>query len=333
MTWTSAALRSDPIGATGVRPKALVVEDDGIVAASVERLLRSQKFHVTVVASAEQGFDVFQRDEPDLVLVDVGLPDQDGIELCERLKQDPAGPLTPVVLMSATDTVECRMRGIDAGADEFFTKPFSTPELIARVRALLRMRRYLTELEPAESVLLALARSVEGRDPCTDGHCERLSARAAELGTRLGLPHDERTALRRAGQLHDIGKIAVPDAILLKNGPLTTDEWAVMREHPAIGEHICSPIRAFRQVLPIIRHHHERLDGSGYPDGLVGEAIPMPARVLQVIDIYDALTTQRPYKPALTPSEALNILAVETDRGWRDPHIVAEFTAMMRARA
>jgi len=333
MSRTSTTPRVDPAAAAGRRPKALVVEDDGLVAASVERLLRSQKFDVTVVSSAEQGFEVFQRDEPDLVLVDVVLPGMDGIELCERLKQDPGGPLTPVVLMSALDTPECRMRGIDAGADEFFIKPFSTPELIARVRALLRMRRYLTELEPAESVLLALARSVEGRDPCTDGHCERLSTRAAELGTRLGLPHDEVTALRRAGQLHDVGKIAVPDSILLKQGPLTPDEWVVMREHPVVGEHICSPIRAFREVLPIIRHHHERLDGSGYPDGLVGEAIPLPARVLQVIDIYDALTTQRPYKPALAPAEALDILAVETDHGWRDPHIVAEFTTMMRARA
>jgi putative two-component system response regulator len=312
------------------RPKTLVVEDDGIVASSIERLLRAQALDVTVVRNAEQGLEAFRADPPDLVLIDVLLPGMDGIQFCELLKQDPSGRLTPVVLISGLDTNDCRMRGIDAGADDFLTKPFSTPELIGRVRALLRMKRHVDDLEPAESVLLALARSVEGRDPCTDGHCERLSTNAAELAIRLDLSESEVTALRRAGQLHDIGKIAVPDAILLKDGPLTANEWNVMREHPVTGEHICRPIRAFRTVLPIIRHHHERLDGTGYPDGLGGEEIPLAARVIQVVDIYDALTTIRPYKPALTSRDALDVLAAETDRGWRDPHIVAEFTRMMR---
>jgi putative two-component system response regulator len=312
------------------RPRALIVEDDGIVASSVARLLRAQNIDVVVVRDAEQALQCWREDPPDVALVDIVLPGMDGITFCEVLKQDPASRLTPVVIMTGFEDPEYRLNGIKAGADDFFIKPFPAPQLIARVQALLRMKGHIDDLESAESVLLALARSVEGRDPSTEGHCERLSTNAAELGRRLGLPDEQLVALTRAGQLHDIGKIAVPDTILLKDGPLTPDQWSVMREHPITGEHICRPIRAFDQALPIIRYHHERLDGSGYPDGLIGDAIPMPARVLQVVDIFDALTMERPYKPALGIPEALEVLRAETDRGWRDPHAVQAFGAMVQ---
>jgi putative two-component system response regulator len=189
----------------------------------------------------------------------------------------------------------------------------------------LNLKSYTDELERAESVLFALARSIEAKDPYTEGHCERLADHSACLGERLGLSEEEITALRRAGIVHDVGKVAVPDAILLKSGPLTPEEWKVMRDHPVVGERICRPLKSFRLVLPIIRHHHEKLDGSGYPDGLKGEQIPLTARILQIVDIYDALTTERPYKKALSRAEALATMRGEIQRGWWDPKVFDAF--------
>jgi putative two-component system response regulator len=178
-------------------------------------------------------------------------------------------------------------------------------ELLARVRSLLTLKHRTDELERAESVLFSLARSIEGKDPYTHGHCERLSDYSARLGEHLGLAEDEITALRRAGVVHDIGKVAVPDAILLKPSRLTEEEWKLIKEHPVVGERICAPLKSFRLVLPIIRHHHEKLDGTGYPDGLRGEAIPITARVLQIVDVYDALTTERPCRDNLLGGQPL----------------------------
>jgi putative two-component system response regulator len=186
-------------------------------------------------------------------------------------------------------------------------------------------------LERAESVLFSLARSIEGKDPYTHGHCERLSEYSASLGEHLGLTEDEITALRRAGVVHDVGKVAVPDAILLKPGRLTPEEWKLMQEHPIVGERICAPLKSFRLVLPIIRHHHEKLDGSGYPDGLRGEAIALTARVLQIVDIYDALTTERPYKKAFSTADALQTMKEEVAKGWWDPRVFDQFESLIRS--
>jgi putative two-component system response regulator len=199
------------------------------------------------------------------------------------------------------------------------------------VGSLLKLKQRTDELERAESVLFSLARSIEGKDPYTHGHCERLAEYSARLGGQLGLPEDQITALHRAGVVHDVGKIGVPDAILLKPGPLTPDEWTIMREHSVIGERICAPLKSFRLVLPIIRHHHEKFDGSGYPDGLRGENIPVTARVLQIVDVYDALTTIRPYKPAFSITDALQTMKLEVAKGWWDPHIFDQFEQLARS--
>jgi len=227
-----------------------------------------------------------------------------------------------VVLITGLGSADDRIRGIESGADDFLNKPIRKEELLARVRSLVRLKRFTDELENAETVLCSLAHSIEAKDPYTEGHCERLSRYSIALAERLGLPEEQRVALRRAGVVHDIGKVAVPEQILLKPGPLDPDERRIMETHPVIGERICAPLKSFRNVLPIIRHHHERMDGTGYPDHLKGSHIPLSARVLQTVDIYDALTSQRPYRKALSSREALSIVREEVGRGWWDGSLV-----------
>ena len=202
--------------------------------------------------------------------------------------------------------------------------------MFARVKSLLKLKEFTDELENAEAVLVALALGIESRDPYTGNHCERLARYAAALGHHLGLDGDSIVALKRGGYLHDLGKVSIPDEILKKGTRLTPDEWAIMKQHPVIGESICRPLQSFRNVLPIIRHHHEHWNGSGYPDGLAGTDIPLLARVLQTVDVYDALRTARPYKPALAHEETETTMRQEAAAGQWDPELVTEFFNMLR---
>jgi putative two-component system response regulator len=307
----------------------LVADDHAPNRDLLEEVLASAGFNVLLAEDGAAALQKFRRVKPDLVLLDVMMPHLNGFEVCARIKADKETYLTPVILVTALSAREDRVAGITAGADDFLTRPVDTSELLARVRSLLRLKRHTDELERAETVLFALAQSIESKDPYTENHCDRLSTYAAALGKSLGLTREEITALHRAGIVHDIGKVAVPDAILLKPGKLSDEEWKIMRQHPVVGERICAPLKSFRLVLPIIRHHHEKLDGSGYPDGLRGEQIPLTARVLQIVDVYDALTTTRPYKRALSTSEALETMAEEVARGWWDPGIFDTFKKLV----
>jgi putative two-component system response regulator len=312
--------------------KILIVDDESAARTALETLLRREGFEVRDASSGERALEECASFRPDLILLDIMMPGISGFEVCRRIKATPETRLTPVVLITGLSDPQDRIEGINAGADDFLSKPIDMNELLARTRSLLRIKQFTDELENAEVVLESLALSIEARDPYTRGHCDRLAEMSVGLGKRLSLPEEELKALRQGGVVHDIGKVVVPDAILLKPGPLTAKEIAVMRKHPEAGERICAPLKTFRLVLPIIRHHHEKFDGSGYPDGVRGEAIPLTARILQLADVYDALTTDRVYRKAGSSEEALAIMEQEAEKGWWDRPLLNEFRAMIRGR-
>jgi len=310
-------------------PRILVVDDQPSIAGLMGQLLTMRGYEVVTASDAQQAEAEVRRQAPDLILSDLRMPGKSGYDLCRELKSDPATRLIPFVLITGLTDSADKVRGIEAGADDFLNKPVLAEELTARVKSLLRVKEFTDELETADSVLCTLGLSVEARDPYTEGHCERLALRAADLGRHLGLDEDSIVALRRGGYLHDLGKIVVPDAILKKGSDLTLQEWEIMKRHPATGENICKPLKSLRLVLPIIRHHHEHADGSGYPDGLRAGEIPLLPRVLQVVDVYDALCTARPYKPALAHDQAAQTMREEARRGLWDAELVDEFFSML----
>src|SRR5580693_1391077 len=307
----------------------LVADDNEANRELVAALLSAEGYQVVCAADGQQALQQVESDAIDIALLDVVMPHRTGFEVCQAIKSNPLTRLIPVVLLTSLTSDHDRIHGIMCGADDFLCKPVNKHELLARVHSLLRLKHFTDELDNAETVLFSLALTIEAKDPYTEGHCDRLSKYSVAMGEKLGLPEDLRVALRRGGLVHDIGKLAVPEHILLKPGPLTAEERKIMEQHTVIGERICAPLRSFRHVLPIIRHHHEKWDGAGYPDGLKGEQIPLTARILQVTDIYDALTTDRPYRKALSIDEAFAIMREEVKRDWWDGSIVNELEAMV----
>lgn len=312
------------------RPRILVVDDHPSSRMTAVALLTFEGYDVLESESGAAALAQVLDTSPDLILLDVMMPGMDGYEVCRRLKSDERTRLTPVVFITALDDRRARLRGIEAGGDDFLTKPFDQLELSARVKSLIHQKRLNEDLDHAKQVLFSIARTVESRDPNTGDHCERLVVRGKAFGEYLGLSRSEVRDLTWGGYLHDIGKVGIPDAVLLKQGKLTADEWQTMKQHVSIGEQICLPLRTMRGVLPIIRHHHERWDGSGYPDGLVKNEIPYMAQVFQMVDIYDALRSERPYKKAFSSDEALKMITEEADKGWRNPKLVEQFSSFIQ---
>ncbi|MEO0839214.1 MAG: two-component system response regulator [Cyanobacteria bacterium J06643_5] len=307
-------------------PKVLVVDDHAASRMTAVALLGMEGYEVIEAESGSTAVHLVAQKQPDLILLDVMMPEMDGFEVCQLLKQDEQTRLIPVIFITALNDRRSRIRGIEVGADDFLSKPFDRVELAARVKSLVRQKRLNEDLDHAEKALFSIARAIESRDPNTGDHCERLVKLGKAFGEYLGLTRYQVRDLMWGGYLHDIGKVGISDSVLLKKGKLTPDEWEEMRQHVLIGEQICQPLRSMRGVIPIIRNHHERWDGSGYPDGLKEDEIPFLAQVFQLIDIYDALTSERPYKKAFTPMEALSIMVEETEKGWRDKKLMQKFT-------
>ena len=297
------------------RSRVLVADDTESVRSLFRKLLLADGHDVVSASDGAAALDAVQQHQPDVILLDVTMPRMDGLEVCRRLKADPATRLTPVVLVTGQADLSDRIRGIEAGADEFLSKPVHPHELRARVRSLTRMKHLIDELDSAEAAFMTLALTIEARDPSTNGHCERLAMFAVQLGRALGLPPEDLEALHRGGYLHDVGKIGVPDSVLLKPGPLTTEEFDLMKRHPDIGDSLCAPLQSLRRVRPIVRGHHERLDGSGYPAGLRGDEVPLLAQIVGVVDVYDALTSARSYRPAWPQERAIAYLHEEVRKG------------------
>ncbi|MFN8066612.1 MAG: response regulator [Vicinamibacterales bacterium] len=311
-----------------VPTRLLVVDDVPQNRTLLERMLSAEGYTVASAPDGEIALRMVEAEAPDLIVSDIDMPKLNGIEFCRRVKENPATRLVPFILITGLADRANRIAGIEAGADDFLGKPFDSQELKARVRSLLRLKRYTDELDSAESVILSLALTIEARDPYTRGHCQRLAAYSLLIGERIGASDEQLSALHRGGYLHDVGKIGVPDAILFKPSALTHDEYELLKRHTVIGDRLCGDLRALSLVRPIVRSHHERLDGSGYPDGLKADAVPLLAQIIAIVDEYDAITTSRPYRQALPPERAFDELAKDVRNGLLNPDLVDIFASL-----
>jgi putative two-component system response regulator len=310
--------------------KVLVVDDYEPNLRGLTQLLEHADYTVLTATNGRDALDIAKRERPDLVLLDVVMPGISGVDVCAELKRNHDTRLTPVVLISGEQERHVRLAGLDAGADDFLSKPVDPEELRTRVRSLMRLKRVTDDLESAESLFLTLGRIIEARDPCTEGHCDRLADYAITLGRHLNLNEEDFDTLYRGAFLHDVGKIGIPDRILLKKGKLTRSEYALMKQHPAIGDELCRTARSFEAVRPIVRHHHERVDGRGYPSGLRGSEIPAAARIVGAVDAYAAMTQPRPYRDSLSPDDAIAELRRNADAQF-DAEVVAALVWLLDA--
>lgn len=312
--------------------RVLLVDDEASHRSLEKEILFGPEY---ILSETENGCEALQQireNDFDVVLLDKNMPNMDGDEVCYRIRTVLKDSLLPIIMVTGANSHDDLTRSMDVGANDFILKPYSASELRARVNAAASHKRLTDQLDSAESMLFALARMVEAKDEDTGNHCSRLEHMAMVFGQELGLSEIELLALRRAGVLHDIGKLGIPDNILLKKGPLDDYEWKLMRQHPEIGSTLLQGLKSMSIVVPIVRHHHERWDGRGYPDGLKRNNIPYLARVFQVVDIYDALANKRPYKKTLPNSRIIEIFDDELRKGWRDPKLVNTFLRLLKEK-
>ena len=312
------------------KPKILVVDDIYENIEIIEQFLMRRGYEIFSASNGKEALEKVFSINPQLIITDGVMPEMDGFSLTKELRENPLTKLTPIIMVTSLSDTNDRIRGIETGVNDFISRPVDFYELLARVKSLVALKNYTDELENAEKVIFSLASAVEARDEYTGGHCERMAEYAKKFAVYLGLDEEDVKNCVRGGYLHDIGKIMVPDSILLKEGKLTEEEWIIMRRHPEEGESICKPLKTMKSVLPIIRGHQERWDGSGYPDGLKGEEIPFLTRIVTIVDFYDALSTERPYRRALTNDECFAIMREETKRGKWPPDLIEKFISMIK---
>lgn len=313
-----------------VSAKILVVDDEPAILDLLVRILKRDGYQPITATNGVEALELVAREAPDLILLDVTMPKLDGFAVCKQLKDNEQTALIPVTMLTGVDDREYRRRGLEVGADDFLTKPFEQSLLRARLLSQLRIKRLTDQLERTEHVIFMLALAVEAKDTYTEGHLRRLSSYSEQLALAAGLGLDQVKAIRFGGLLHDIGKISIDDAILRKPGKLTDEEYTQIKQHPEYGARIVAPMRFAGEVGPIILHHHERWAGDGYPHGLRGEEIPIGARIVAIVDAYDAMMTDRPYRRSLGLDETLRRLRAGSGREW-DPQLLEIFINLVES--
>jgi putative two-component system response regulator len=312
------------------KTRVLVVDDEPANRGLIRRVLDPQVYEIAEAEDGERALEEIALAPPDIVLLDLEMPRRDGYSVLRAVKGDPRTRLIPIVMLTSHDQLVEKVRAVTIGADDYIIKPFNIAELVARVKSLAALKRYTDELENAGRVLESIGLTVEARDKYTGNHCRRLAEYGSRVGTLLGVSDEGRRTLRLGGFLHDLGKVAISDLILNKPGRLTPEEFAVMKTHSAVGADLVKQMRTIEAVVPLIRNHHEKLDGSGYPDGLRGDQISLLVRITSVVDVFDALRTRRSYKEPMPVEQCLGILREEALKGWWDRDVVE---AMARAVA
>ncbi|MFZ5631349.1 MAG: HD-GYP domain-containing protein [Bacillota bacterium] len=310
------------------RHKILIVDDEK----SNLSLLRSQlkEFDVVEANDGREALKKVAEEKPDLILLDVMMPGVDGYSVLSIIKNSEKTRFIPVILITALSGLDEKIKSLEKGADEFITKPFDPMELLARMKNLLRIKKLQDELENTHNVVISLAMALEAKDDYSVNHSKRASFYAEKLAQKVYSTKANHERIRLAGLLHDIGKIGIKDSILLKPGRLEPEELRIIKQHPVVSEKICSSISVFEPILPYIRHHHERYDGKGYPDGLAENKIPLGARILAIADAFDALTSDRPYRRAYSQEQAMEILREGAGTQW-DPVLVSRFYEITEA--
>ncbi len=311
------------------RQRILVIDDNITNVELLEAYLGAADYEVLTAHNGHSGLEMAITETPDLLLLDIMMPGLDGYQVCTQLKNNEKTRFIPIIMITALTEIEDKIKGLNAGADDFLSKPFNKHELMARVRSLLRIKSLHDDLDSSEDIILTLALALEAKDPYTKGHSERVAALAADLAKAIGLSAREQDRIQKAGILHDIGKIGVSGKVLSKKSALQSDEYEGVIAHPSIGATICQPLKSLSDIIPMIKHHHERYDGKGKPDGLAGEEIPLGARIISITDAYDAMTSTRPYRKAMEKEVALGIFKKEINHGQWDQKLVDHFIKMM----
>ncbi len=314
---------------TEERPSVLIVDDLMSNLELLEAIFRSAGFQVFISQDAASALSQFESGRIDIAVVDVMMPGIDGYELCKRLKSLTEKRFFPVILLTALTDRKSKITGLESGADDFISKPFDTTELLIKAKSLIKLKALQDELEHTENVILTLAVAMEARDPYTRGHSTRVGEISKVFAQFLGFGARDQEQIKKAGILHDIGKIGVSTDLLCKEGRLTDQELEAVKRHAVVGEEICRPLVSLKGALPAIRNHHERWDGTGFPDGLSGEGIPLYARILSIVDSFDAMVSKRPYRAGRSAVVAVDVLTREKNDGQWDPFLVDRFVEMM----
>ena len=301
-------------------------------ARAVYRYLARERLRATHVETADEAARLIDDEPGGVLLVDIDEAHGDAVELCRSVKRNSATRLMPIVLLSDDRQRDHRLAGIETGAEAVLAKPFDSEELLVRVRAFSRVSQYASDLDSAAAIIMTVTAMIEARES-SPGHCYRMANYATALGRALQLSDGDLKALYRGAFLHDIGMLSIPDRILRKDGRLEPEEYDVIKSHTVIGDALCANLRTLHSVRPIVRHHHERLDGSGYPDGLRGDDVPVLAQIVSTVDLFEAITMGREYVAPRSANDALAVLWHETSLGWRRPDVVQPFITLVKSGA